>query len=175
MQMEDLLIQPIPGYTSQVGILLSMLEKTRETTKKHVAKLNTAQLDWRFDAKANTIGMLLGHIAAVEEFYAIEHLEGRKLSAEEDKFLTPRLDLGDMGYAAMRNTSLHEYLENLDRARERTTAQLKQIDDTRLNALRKLGDRQASLHWMLYHVMEDELRHTGQISWLLKRLPAGLN
>ena len=172
--MEDLLIHPLPDYTLQVGAVLAMMEMTRATTKKQVAKFNTAQLDWRIDDKANSIGMLLGHIAAVEEVFAIEYFEGRKLSEAEEAVLLPCIELGDAGYEATRNTSLSEYIQGLDRAREKTKAQLRKIDDVMLNLPRPVWERQVNWHWMLYHMMEDELRHAGQMTWLSKRLPAEL-
>jgi hypothetical protein len=91
---KEYIIQPLSGFTPHVGVLLSMMEKTRETTKERVANLSTAQLDWRFDAAANSIGMLLGHIAAVEEIYTIQHLEVRENYTGRRAFLKTKIGSG---------------------------------------------------------------------------------
>lgn len=36
------------------------------------------------------------------------------------------------------------------------------------------GDVMADWHYILYHVLEDELHHRGQIAYLIKRLPERL-
>jgi uncharacterized damage-inducible protein DinB len=71
----------------------------------------------------------------------------------------------------MKGIELEEHFRNLDRVRSKTIEEMRKIDDERLNAPQKIWGSQANLHWMFFHVMEDELRHTGQITWLLKRLP----
>src|SRR5438552_12452205 len=144
---KSMLVQPISGFSAQVGVLLSMMEMTRETTRARVVGLTVPQLDWRFDSKANSIGMLLGHIAAVEEIYTIEHLEGRKPTAEENSWLQPRLELEDAGFEAMRGTKLNEYFADLERARKRTEEQLSKIDDEALNRPMKMWGMEVNLHW----------------------------
>jgi uncharacterized damage-inducible protein DinB len=171
---KDLLVQPVSGFTAQVGSLISMMEVTRSTTKERVLGLNTDQLDWRFDQDANSIGMLLGHIAAVEEIYTIGHLEDRQLTVEEDSRLQPRLELGNAGFLAMRGTKLDLYIAELDRVRANTIERMRELDDEKLNAIQNQWGKRVNLHWMFFHVMEDELRHTGQITWLLKRMPSNI-
>jgi uncharacterized damage-inducible protein DinB len=171
MAQKKYLIQPISGFTPQVGALLSMMETVRKKTKERVLTLTTVELDWRFDQKANSIGMLLGHIAAVEEVHTIPYLETREPTSEEHSFLKPRLELGDAGFEAMQGKRVEEYITNLDRVRERTINGLRNIDDEELNSPISISGTEVNLHWTFFHVMEDELHHTGQIAWLLKRMP----
>src|ERR1044071_6149793 len=114
-----LLVKPLEGFSPQVGALLSMMEVARATTKHRVSQLNSEQLDWRFDPQSNSVGMLLGHIAALEELYTIEHIEQRAATEEENAWLTPRLDLGRAGLLAMQGTDLDAYLTKLDKGRAR--------------------------------------------------------
>jgi hypothetical protein len=62
-------IGPKPGYTPQVGTLVSMLTYIQTAVTSSVKGLTMADLDHLFDANANTIGALLLHLAATETYY----------------------------------------------------------------------------------------------------------
>ena len=55
-----------------------MLNWMRGGILRPVQGLTVAQLDYLHDAKANTIGSLLLHLAAIERLYQIHTFEGRK-------------------------------------------------------------------------------------------------
>src|ERR1700741_1740935 len=63
------LVGPQPGFTPEVGTLVSMLAFTRKQVLSSVQNMSTADLDWLIDGKANTIGALLNHLAATDAFY----------------------------------------------------------------------------------------------------------
>ncbi len=168
--MKQLLIEPVAGCTVQVGSLLSMMELTRASTRALVANLNRPQLNWRLDAQANSVGMLLAHIAAVETLYWLRHLERRDPTPEEDSWITPRKELGQMGFEATRRLQLDDHFRDLARVRRQTVAGLRHLDDEVLNAPFEWRGVRVNLHRQFFHVMEDELRHCGQIRFLLKRL-----
>ena len=58
------LIAVIPGFTPQIGRLVSMMNYVRSTTLSAVAGLGVSELDYLHDAQSNSIGALLSHIAA---------------------------------------------------------------------------------------------------------------
>ena len=62
------IIGPKPGYSPQVGTFVSMLTWMREANGVITATkgLTEADLDHLFDAKANTIGALMLHLAVAE-------------------------------------------------------------------------------------------------------------
>src|ERR1700736_68160 len=60
---------PKPGYTPQVGTLVSMLTWMQPAVTRPVKGMTQTQLDYLFDANANSIGALLLHLAATERFY----------------------------------------------------------------------------------------------------------
>ena len=62
-------IGPQPGYTPEIGTLVSMLSFTRDQVVHNVQGFSQADLDFLLDAKANTIGALLLHLAATETYY----------------------------------------------------------------------------------------------------------
>ena len=71
------ILGPREGFSPQIGTLVSMLEWMRGVILQPVQGLSVAQLDYLHDAKANTIGALLLHLAAIERLYQIHTLENK--------------------------------------------------------------------------------------------------
>src|SRR6185369_8178799 len=59
-------IGPRKGYTTQMGVLVSMLNNLSSRVESRVAMLNQKELDYLMDDKANRIGALIMHLAAAE-------------------------------------------------------------------------------------------------------------
>ncbi|MFQ5988835.1 MAG: DUF664 domain-containing protein, partial [Candidatus Methylomirabilales bacterium] len=130
------------------------------------------QLDYLHDAHSNTIGALLGHIAAVEVAYQVDTFEGRGLTAQERKQWGMFLDLGDKARRESRGHPLDYYFTLLDEVRKKTLSELaKRNDDWLYEQTPFWGYQPANNYFKWFHVFEDEINHRGQIRWLCKRLP----
>ncbi|HJQ21396.1 MAG TPA: DinB family protein [Gemmatimonadaceae bacterium] len=163
-------IEPLAGYTPEIGRLASMLNYARETTLRAVDGLTTAQLDHLHDARSNSIGALLAHIAAVEWSYQLLTFEERLLTSEENQRLEAALKLGAEGQQALRGQPLDHYVRELATIRVSTLKALASRDDAWLE--RSVPNAPAmNAHWAWFHVAEDEINHRGQIRWLRARLP----
>jgi uncharacterized damage-inducible protein DinB len=163
-------ILPLPGYTPTIGRLIAMMSYARHTTLRAVEGLTREQLDHLEDARSNSIGALLAHMAAVERGYQLVTFEEREPTAAENDAWSAALTLGDKGRREIRDHELQFYLDELRQAREATLAALAVRDDAWLEApLRIAPDLNA--HWAWFHVAEDEVSHRGQIRWLRARLP----
>jgi hypothetical protein len=172
MDKRDLfLIGDTPGFTPQVGRLVSMLNYTRYTTLAEVDGLEVEQLDYLHDPKSNSIGALLLHIAAVEAWYQAETFLARELDAGEMREWGAALDLGEVARREVRGHDLDYYLGILGQVRARTLAELGRRDDGWLEEQTAWEGRRANNHFKWFHVIEDELSHGGQIRWLRKRAP----
>lgn len=126
-----------------------MLGYARATTVAAVTRLQVADLDHRFDAKANSIGALLAHVAATEWYYLTTTLEGRQPDGAEWADWGAALRLGPAAEAA---------------AHGRDVAWLAATFTLPWSG-------QSATHlWAWFHVAEDELNHRGQIRWLRGRL-----
>ena len=79
------IIGPQPGYTPEIGTLTSMLAFTRDQVVHNVTGLSQADLDFLLDAKANTIGALLLHLAATETYYQMNTFGGMTWSSWSDE------------------------------------------------------------------------------------------
>ncbi len=146
-----------------------MLTYARQTTFAAVDGLAREQLDHLHDARSNSIGALLAHIAAVERVYQVITFEEREPSASETAAWSAALKLGDEGRREIRRHDLKFYTDDLTRTREATLAALRQRDDAWLEA--PLGiSSELNAHGAWFHVFEDEISHRGQIRWLRGRL-----
>lgn len=171
------LLGPQPGYSPQVGSLVSMLTWMREANGviNATKDLTTADLDYLIDPKANTIGALMLHLAATETYYQLNTFDGKKWDSWPDS-VKQQWDVAmNLGEPARKNIKGHDrnyYLNILQETRAKTLAEFKKRDDAWLVAADKefpWGPTNNLCKW--FHVCEHEAHHTGQIAFLRKRLP----
>ena len=163
-------IGDLRGLSPQIARLVSMMRYVRGTTLDAVEGLSVEQLDHLHDAESNTIGGLLAHVAAVEEWYQSATLFGRELQPEDMGEWGAALDLGERARREIRGRPLADYLARLADVRARTLAELAARDDAWLEETAPFwGGRPANNHFKWFHVFEDELNHRGQIRWLRAR------
>lgn len=62
---------PKPGYSRQIGTLVSEMVWMREAVLRALQGMNREQLDFLLDSKANRIGALLLHLTATERLYQL--------------------------------------------------------------------------------------------------------
>jgi uncharacterized damage-inducible protein DinB len=170
-----LVIGPRPGYTPEIGTLVSMLTYIQSAVLRSVDGLTQADLDYLFDAKANTIGALLLHLAATETYYGMNTFENKpwgSWSEDIKKKWDPAMDLGDAGRKQIKGHDLDYYLDILNETREHSLAEFKKRDDAwLLHGDTEQFEQKVNIYWKWFHVTEHESHHTGQIAFLAKRLP----
>jgi len=169
---EAWIIGPQPGFTPEIGTLVSMLAFTRKQVVHNVKGMSTADLDFLLDAKANTIGALLNHLAATDAFYHANVFAGfawEKMPDSVTKQWGVAMNLGEPARKAIKGNSLDYYLNLLHETRERTLAELKKRDDKWLMVLDTDAGANNFAKW--FHVAEHESNHDGQIKFLKSRLP----
>jgi hypothetical protein len=169
------IIGPRKGFSPQIGTLVSMLTWMRNQILEPVQGLTVKQLDYLHDSKANSIGALLLHLAAVEREYQLNTFEGIKWDDWDE--LTVKewgmpAGLGEVARQAIRGHELAYYLDRLREVRAHTLTELRKRDDTWL--------MQIDDHWVWgptnnyckwFHVCEHESNHNGQVKWIKGRLP----
>jgi len=168
---------PLPGYSPQVGMFISMLTWMREQNGviRATEKLTMADLDYLFDRNANTIGALMLHLAAAETYYQLHTFDGKKWGSWPDSVKQQwdaAMSLGDAGRKTIKGHERDYYLNILQETRAKTLAEFKKRDDGWLMAVDKdfpWGPTNNLCKW--FHVCEHEAHHTGQIAFLKKRLP----
>ena len=163
-----------PGFTPQIGRLVSMMSYVRHTTLADVRGMRVEELDYLHDPDSNSIGALLSHIAGVESWYHARTFLGRDLDPLEMREWGAALDLGEPARREIRGHDLDYYVGRLEEVRMRTLAELAKREDAWLEEESPFGEgRPANNHFLWFHVFEDELNHRGQIRWLRKRAETG--
>ena len=168
-------IGPKPGYSPQIGTLVSMLTWMSPAATRYLKGITVAQLDYLFDPNANSIGALLLHLAASEVLYqriTFDNADPEKLGDSFDKPWGAAMELGDKGRREIKGHDLDFYLARLDEVRTRSLAEFKKRDDPWLMTVDKnwpWGPTNNYCKW--FHVTEHEAHHSGQIALLRKRLP----
>jgi uncharacterized damage-inducible protein DinB len=168
------IVGPQPGFTPEIGTLTSMLDFTRRQVLANVKGLSQPDLDFLLDAKANTIGAMLLHLAATETYYQMNSFDGMKWdswSAEVKKKWDIPMNLGEPARKAIKGNSLDYYLDALHQAREKSLAEFRKRDDKWLATVVTEEDFSANNYAKWFHVAEHESNHDGQIKFLKRRLP----
>ena len=166
---QTFLIAEIPGFTPQIGRLVSMMHYVRSTTLAAVAGLGIEELDYLHDQQSNSIGALLLHIAATEVGYQAATFDIRELSAAEKQEWSATLQLGETARREVRGHELEYYLTRLEQVRAKTLGELSQRDDEWLEERTSFGSGQVNNYFKWFHVFGHELNHRGQIRWLRSR------
>lgn len=161
------LIGDIPGFTPQIGRLVSMMNYARYTTLSAVAGLEVDELDYLHDPQSNSIGTLLSHIAAAEVGYQATTFYARDLNEEERDEWGAAIDLGERARREIRGHELEYYLSRLEQVRAKTLAELGRREDQWLEEQASFGSGQrVNNYFKWFHVFGHELNHRGQIRWL---------
>jgi uncharacterized damage-inducible protein DinB len=169
------ILGPREGFSPNVGTLVSMLNWMRNKILQPVKGLTVAQLDYLHDAKANSIGALLLHLAAIERLYRVHTFEGRKwgdVKEETEKEWGVAARLGKNAQKSIKGHELAYYLDRLKGVREGTLTELRKRDDAWLMQVdSESGADPTNNYCKWFHVCEHESHHNGQITWLKGRLP----
>jgi uncharacterized damage-inducible protein DinB len=135
-------------FSNYFTIRLELLEAVKELTPE--------QLDWKTDIHPNTIGRLLAHIAECEYYWidvVARSIDGRGDFERFEKAQQKAdiLALLDEGFE-----SLSGYLQEED------------IDDWDEVFYEVEGEEKISKRWLVWHVVEHQARHRGQIFMLMR-------
>lgn len=114
------------------------------------------------------------HLAAVEKFYQLNTPDGVSMKnipdAWKEKGSLP-MEFGDPARKTIVGYDLNFYLELLGETREKTLAEFRKRDSTRLmTGDRSWGWGPAHNDCKWFHVTEHEVNHNGQIKFLKSRI-----
>ncbi len=121
-----------------------------------VRNLTQEQLDWSPPNHKNTIGYLLGHIAGCEHWW-IEGVARGSIDYQGDRFDNARelpeiLDLLDEQFRVFSGWLARETTDDWDEVFYEV----------------KGRDEKVSKRWLVWHVVEHQARHRGQIFMMLR-------
>ena len=159
-------LEMIDELEPRVAQLYAMLEKAREKLLKRMDGLTQEELDYTPDEKRiETIGTLLLHIAAVEWSWIFEDMDGLEMDYEKWKqAFSLREEIPQI-----KGKKVKFYIKRLADVRMEVLERISDLTDSHLGHLVELDHAAVSIEWILYHIIEHEAIHIGQIS-MLKRL-----
>jgi uncharacterized damage-inducible protein DinB len=176
VETEANVLGPAPGYSPQIGTLVSELTWMRDVVYRAVKGMTLNQIDFLLDNKANRIGALLLHLAAAERLYRMNTFDRVGLQDLEKgpvfKEWRVAMELGDPARNTIKGHPLDYYLSVLRENREKTLAEFRNRDDQWLMAVDRgwpWGPTNNLCKW--FHVCTHESHHGGQISLLKVRVP----
>lgn len=153
-----------------IDYLLGILEDARFTTLKVVNGISQHEIDWQIEEGWNSIGALLSHIIACEHVFRIEFIGQREMTEAEEKLYVPRLEMGKYIPQLIENRPIESYVEALKESRKQMIDAIFKIDKASFFEKRKGYNPETgyNLAWVLYHLVEDEVHHRGQMSIIRK-------
>lgn len=159
-------------YSTRLGYIVSEMIAVRNVTFQLTKDLSVESLDYNFDDKSNSIGTLLLHIAALELKFQLDHFFKRSFSEEEIIKFGGAFPF-NMDKRLVDGNPLEYYLDTLEEVRNTTLKEMKKLNDNWLEKKIILPNQEllGDHHYLLKHIIHDELCHQGQIKLILKRLP----
>ncbi|MEM7737077.1 MAG: DinB family protein [Deinococcota bacterium] len=167
----------LADYPQEIGGWLWGLEDARKRTKQVIRGLDQAVLDWQGeDDSENAIGSLLYHLALVEMAWLYEDVLCQPDATKDypQKYPWPMGSKGRL--SPVLGISLEEHIARLDTSRATFLEHLKTVTLDDWGRLRNPEDTdyQVSPAWVLFHLVEHEASHTGQMSIMKKRAQKAL-
>ena len=71
-------MKSVNGYSPNIGMIVYMLEDLKDRITEQVKDLDQSQVDFLYDADANSIGSLIMHLVSTESYYQTATLMGRE-------------------------------------------------------------------------------------------------
>src|SRR5713226_9409731 len=134
------IVGPKKGFSPEIGTLTSMMAFMRSQVLHSVKGMSQQDLDFLLDAKANTIGALLLHLAATETYYGLNTFGGMKWDSWSDdikkKWDIP-MNLNEPARKAIKGNNLDYYLNILHESREKNLQEFRKRDDKWLTLVDK--------------------------------------
>lgn len=169
-----------PATQRTVGYVARALDEHLTKLKRITDGLTVGQLEWQERPGHNTIGMLLAHCAVAESYWTCVFDSGKPITPDGDEMVRGILGIhpDDDGLpakpdsthpATLKGKTLADYYLLLDKARAASHRALRTWTDDKLTATVTRGERSTTYAWVLYHVLEHFVEHTGQVQ-LIKHL-----
>ncbi|NHM32041.1 DinB family protein [Neobacillus terrae] len=168
MGKKSLNVFSLAGYEAEIGRWLWCLEDVRRTLIIELTGISENLLDRKIGER-QSIGSLLYHIALIEaDWLYVEVL--RTDWDPEIKSLFPLESRTDGEMTHVEGESLEEHFYRLKKVREVFLSYFRSMDLNDWRKPRELENYDVSPEWVVYHLIEHEAHHRGQIFQLLREL-----
>lgn len=164
---DQLLITPVTDYDPVVARWLWLLNDNRRRTLETVAGISERVLTWQPDEEANSIGTLLYHIVAIElDWLYVEILERPDYSATVATLLPYDVRDATGRLTAVKGESLADHLARMTASRQLLLTELRSLTAADFYRVRRFDPYDVTPEWVLYHLLEHEASHRGEMGEL---------
>jgi uncharacterized damage-inducible protein DinB len=166
-------VEPVPGFTREIGYYLTSFQFGRDQTKEILRDLTNEEVARRFSPGMHSIGAIALHLGECEYWY-FQTIAMEKELTEEGKKLCHFCDAMETDHD--KGLSADYLINTLDTISEMNREFLAGLKDDDLDKFHPRTDvdppRELSLRWILQLMIDHEAHHRGQIS-MIKRLIRG--
>ena len=151
----------------KIGHWLGQFLEVRNNLLDLLEKIPEEAIDFTPDErKIESIGTLLFHIAAIEWSWIFEDIDGKEFKEEEWKYafaLRPSVNIPQLT-----GKEKNYYIQKITRVREDVITRIQQMNDKDLDRIIIVDKRSVTIEWILYHIIEHEAIHLGQINLIYR-------
>ncbi|HUX49281.1 MAG TPA: DinB family protein [Spirochaetia bacterium] len=162
----------------EIGLWLWALEDIRQKTLEVIDTIVPAEVDWFPSSNESSIGSVLRHIADVEaDWLYVEVLEkprpadilGLFPESEKDEQRENR----GMHIPQVKGFTINQHVARLKFVRSAVLEVYRGMDLDDFRRVRKLESYDVTPEWVLYHLIEHEAEHRGQLIAIRDRIRQG--
>jgi uncharacterized damage-inducible protein DinB len=158
------ILEPLLDYEPLVGSWLSAFQDVRQRTLDTLEGLKPELIDWCPPWRGNTVSALLYHLAAIEaDWLFTDILEKSKFPPQIDELFPSDVHDADGNLTSVPGTSLEAHIQRLADMREYFMVAMRAINDRDFRRARIFPEYRVTPEWVIYHLMQHEAEHRGQI------------
>lgn len=169
LERRTLLVSPLLEYEEEIGRWLWCLEDVRHTLITELTGISQSVLDTKIDER-QTIGSLLYHIALIEADWLFVEVLGAEWAPEIRSLFPLESRSEDGSLTHIEGQCLEDHFYRLNKVREVFLSHFRSMDLTDWRKPRVLEHYDVTPEWVVYHLIEHESHHRGQIFQLLRKL-----
>ena len=157
-------VEPIEGYSPQVGVWLWAFENSRQRTLRALDGIDPESLEWIPVWKGNSISTLLYHLAAIEaDWLFTDILESNEFTPTFEALFPYDVRQENGILTNIKQESLNDHLQRLAEVRDYFLKSFRDISDDEFLRVRKFPDYEVTPRWTIHHLMQHEAEHRGEI------------
>ena len=166
MKRSNLMVVPLQDFEREIGRWIWCLEDVRRSILAKISGISQSVLDTKFNG-GHSIGSLLYHIALIEADWFYEEVLGGKWNPKI-RYLFPQEDRNnDDTLTHIEGQDLEEHVHRLKSVRDELLTHFRSMDILDWRKPRSLEHYDVTPEWVIYHLIEHESHHRGQIFQIL--------
>jgi uncharacterized damage-inducible protein DinB len=159
---DNLAIDPLSGYASEVGVWLSALQDARRRTLRVLENIEPHWLDFVPQGSGESIGTILYHIAAIEASWLYEDVLHLPFPPKIEAWF-PYDVRDDGGKLTPVSDTFENHLERLKEVREHLLAGFSNVTNGDFAKAQPSLEYDVSPVYVVHHLMQHEAEHRSQL------------